>query len=130
MRRVRWDEVENLVNGRPYVVGLRVGLLMYILPLFNLYASEDRLVLQLRFGLARICRPRVVDRAEVSSIGAGAVDRGSIGKEAFSIGLESKAVLTFWTWRSWDIVDRLRALGYPCRPNEGPGSLHEGKVSG
>jgi hypothetical protein len=62
--RVRWDEVESLVNGRPYVGGFGVGFLRLTRPLVNLYVSKDRLVLQLRFGLARLYRPWVVDRAE------------------------------------------------------------------
>jgi hypothetical protein len=43
MRRVRNDEVVDLVTGKPYVGGLRVGLLTFTLPLVNLYVSEDRL---------------------------------------------------------------------------------------
>lgn len=128
MRRVRLDEVESLVNGRPYGGWLGVGLLKLSPPPANLYVSKDRLVLKLRFGLARLYRTWVVDRGEVTYVGAGAVDRGSVGKETVRIVLESKAVLTFWTWRSWDIADSLRDLGYPCRPHEGPGSLPEGEV--
>jgi len=58
MRRVRWDEVGDLVIERPYVGGLQTSDLMnFTFPLVNLYVSEDRLVLQPRFGLARLCRP-------------------------------------------------------------------------
>ena len=31
--------------------------------------------------------------------------------------------MIFWTWRPAEIVDRLRDLGYPCKPHTGPGSL-------
>jgi hypothetical protein len=128
MRRARWGEVESLVNGRPHVGWLGVGLLKLIPPPANLYVSKDCLVLQLRFGLARLYRTWAIDRREVTYVEAGAVDPGSVGKETVRIVLESKAVLTFWTWRSWDIADDLRDLGYPCRPHEGPGSLSEGEV--
>jgi hypothetical protein len=107
MRRVRNDEVVDLVTGKPYVGGLRVGLLTFTLPLVNLYVSEDRLVLQPRFGLARLWRPWVIDRADVAYI------RALTG--VVSIALEPKAHLVFGPWRSTEqIVARLRDLGYPC----------------
>jgi hypothetical protein len=118
MRRVRRDEVEDLVSGRPYVGGLRVGLLTFTLPLVNLYVSEDRLVLQPRFGLAWLWRPWVVDRADVAYIRAPASGWGLMA--GVSIALEPKALLVFGPWRSSvEIVDRLRDLGYPCSPHEG-----------
>jgi len=122
MRRVSWDEVEHLVTGKPYVGGLRTSdLLTFSFPLVNLYVSEDRLVLQLRFGLARLCRAWVVDRDDVAYIGARA--RGSLLWECVQIGLDRFTSLNFGTWHSWEIVDRLQELGYPCKPHQGPGSL-------
>jgi hypothetical protein len=122
MRRVRSDEVENLVTGRPYVGGLQTSDLQgFTFPLVNLYASEDHLVVQPRFALARLCRPWVVDRDDVTDIGARA--RGSLMSECVQIGLDQFTSLDFWTWHSWEIVDRLRDLGYPCKPHQGPGSL-------
>jgi hypothetical protein len=122
MRRVSWDEVENLVTGRPYVGGLQTSdLVTFTFPLVNLYISEDRLVLQPRFGLARLYRPWVVDRDDVAYIGARA--RGSLMWECVQIGLDRLTSLDFGTWHSWEIVDRLRDLGYPCKPHQGPGSL-------
>lgn len=123
MRRIRWNEVETLVSGKPYIGGLQTSDLKgFTFPLVNLYASEDHLVLQPRFGLARLSRPWVVDRDEVAYIGARA--RGSlIMSECVQIGLNRFTSLDFWTWHSWEIVDRLRNLGYPCKPHQGPGSL-------
>jgi hypothetical protein len=122
MRRVRWDEVEDLVSERPYVGGLQTSdLLNFTIPLINLYVSKDRLVLQPRFGLARLCRPWVVERGDVAYIGARG--RGSVSKESVQIGFDRFTSLDFWTWHSWEIVDRLRDLGYPCKPHQGPGSL-------
>jgi hypothetical protein len=122
MRRVRWDEVGDLVIERPYVGGLQTSDLMnFTFPLVNLYVSEDRLVLQPRFGLARLCRPWVVDRADVAYIGARA--RGSIMTESVWIAIDANTALVFGTWHSWEIVDHLRDLGYPCRRHRGPGSL-------
>jgi hypothetical protein len=122
MRRVNWDEVENLVAGRPYVGGLQTSDLMtFTFPLVNLYVSEDRLVLQPRFGLARLCRPWVVDRDDVAYIGARA--RSLLMSECVQIGLDRFTSLDFWTWHSREIVERLRDLGYPCKPHQGPGSL-------
>ena len=131
MRRVRWDEVEDLVSGKPYVGGLRLeDLSNFTYPLVHLIVSKDRLVLRPRFGLARFWRPWVVDRADVEYIGArspGSIMPESVWigtTEPVWIGAGSKTVLIFWTWRSLEIVDRLRDLGYPCKPHSGPGSLH------
>jgi len=122
MRRVRWDEVAALVIERPYVGGLQTSDLMnFTFPLVNLYVSEDRLVLQPRFGLARLCRPWVIDRADVAYIGARA--RGSMMTESVWIAVDATTAQVFWTWRSWEIVDHLRELCYPCKPHQGPGSL-------
>jgi hypothetical protein len=112
VRRVRWREVEDLVTGRPYVGGLRVGQITFSVPLVNLYVSEERIVLQPRFGLATLCRPWVVERDEVTYVVAGRM----ILTDSVSIALESNAVLSFWTWRSQELVERLRDLGFPCKP--------------
>jgi hypothetical protein len=111
MRRVRWDEVKDLVTGRPYVGGLQtieLGVLSF--PLVNLYVSEDRLVLKARFGLARLWRPWVVDRKDVAYIGARA---SAPIMETVLIGLDRFTSLDFGTWNSEEILDRLRDLGYP-----------------
>ena len=85
MRRVRWDEVEDLVNGKPYVGGLRLeDLSNFTYPLVHLFVSKDRLVLRPRFGLARFWRPWVVGRADVEYIGARSP--GSIMTESVWIG--------------------------------------------
>jgi hypothetical protein len=111
MRRVRWDKVEGLVTGRPYVGGLQTNdLLTLSFPLVNLYVSEDRLVLEARFGLARLTRPWVVDREDVAYIGARA--RAPI-METVQIGLDRFSSLDFGTWQSEEILGRLRDLGYP-----------------
>lgn len=118
MRRARWGEVKALVTGKPYVGGLRVGLLNFTFPLVNLYVSEDRLVLQPRFGLAWLFRPWVVDRADVAYIRTHVIIWGLAG---VNIGLAPPALLVFGPWRSpKEIVDRLRDLGYPCEPHHGP----------
>jgi hypothetical protein len=131
MRRVRWDEVEDLVSGKPYVGGLRLeDLSNFTYPLVHLFVSKDRLVLRPRFGLARFWRPWVVDRADVEYIGArfaGSIVMESVWTgttEPVWIGAGAKTALIFWTWRSLEIIDRLRDLGYPCKPNTGPGSVH------
>lgn len=121
MRRVRWDEVEDFVSESPYVGGLQGDMMNFTIPLVHLYVSKDRLVLRPRFGLARLWRPWVIDRADVAYVGARS--RGSLMTESVWIGIDPSTALVFWTWRSWDIVDRLRDLGYPCKPHEGPGSL-------
>jgi hypothetical protein len=130
MRRVRWDEVEDLVSGKPYVGGLRLeDLSNFTYPLVHLFVSKDRLVLRPRFGLARFWRPWVVDRADVEYIGArfaGSIVMESVWTgttEPVWIGAGAKTALIFWTWRSLEIIDRLRDLGYPCKPNTGPGSV-------
>ena len=121
MRRVRWDEVDDLVIERPYVGGLRTsdgnG---FTFPLVNLYVSEDCVVLQPRFGLARLFRPWVIDRADVAYIGARA--RGSM-TESVWIAVNATTAQVFGTLHSWEIVDHLRDLGYPCKPHQGPSSL-------
>ena len=111
VHRVRWHEVENLVSGGPYVGGLRVGQLTFSVPLVNLYASEERIVLQPRFGLAILCHPWVVERDEVAYVVAGRM----ILTDSVSIALEPNTVLSFWTWRSQELVERLRDLGFPCK---------------
>jgi hypothetical protein len=122
MRRVRWDEVEDTMSESPYVGGLQDSDMMnFTRPLVHLYVSKDRLVLRPRFGLARFWRPWAVDRANVAHIAARS--RGSIMTESVWIRIDPSTALVFWTWRSWEIVDRLRDLGYPCKPHEGPGSL-------
>ena len=130
MRRVRWDEVEGLVSGKPYVGGLRTeDFSNFTHPLVHLFVSKDRLVLRPRFGLARFWRPWVVDRTDVEYIEArspGSIMTESVWigtREPLWIGADAKTVLIFWTWRSLAIVDRLRDLGYPCKPRTGPGSL-------
>ena len=118
MRRVRWDEVKDLVTGRPYVGGLQTSdLLVMTFPLVNLYVSEDRLVLEARFGLARLRRPWIVDREDVAYIGARA--RAPI-MGTVQIGLDRFTSLDFWTWRSEEILDRLRDLGYPVEAHKRP----------
>jgi hypothetical protein len=130
MRRVRWDVVEDLVSGKPSVGGLRLeDLSNFTYPLVHLFVSKDRLVLRPRFGLARFWRPWVVDRADVEYIGArfaGSIVMESVWTgttEPVWIGAGAKTALIFWTWRSLEIIDRLRDLGYPCKPNTGPGSV-------
>jgi hypothetical protein len=117
MRRVHWDEVEDLVTGRPYVGRLQTIELVFSFPLVNLYVSEDRLVLEARFGLARLWRPWVVDREDVAYIGARA--RAPI-METVQIGLDRFTSLDFGTWHSEEILDRLRDLGYPVEVQKRP----------
>jgi len=122
MRRVRWDEVEDIVSESPYVGELQVSDSMnFTFPFVHFYISKDRLVLRPRFGLARFWRPWVVDRADVAYISSRS--RGSLMTESVWIGIDPSTALVFWTWHSWEIVDRLRDLGYPCKPHEGSGSL-------
>lgn len=122
MRRVRWDEVDDLVIERPYVGGLHTSDgIRFTYPLVNLYVSEDRVVLQPRFGLARLFRPWVIDRADVAYIGARA--RGSILTESVWIAVSATTAQVFGTWHSREIVDHFGDLGYPCKPHQGPGSL-------
>jgi hypothetical protein len=117
MRQTRWDEVANLVSGRPYVGRFQTSdLLAFTFPFVKLYVSQDRLVLQPRFGLHRLWRTWVVDREDVAYIGAQA--RSSIVRECVQIGLDRFTSLDFGTRQSWEIVDRLRDLGYPRRPNQ------------
>ena len=130
MRRARWDEVEDLMQRKPYVGGLQLaGFLNFTQPLIHLYVSEDRLVLRPRFGLARFWRAWVVERADVEYVSARS--RGSLLTESVWIGTtepvwvgaNANTVLVFWTWRSGEIMAQLRDLGYPCKPHEGPRNL-------
>jgi hypothetical protein len=119
MRRVRCDEVKDLVSGSAYVGGLHEGGLNLTWPLANLYVSTDRLVVVPRFGLARLIAPWDFERDDVAYVGA----RGSLMKESVWIATDAYTRLEFWTWSAREIVDRLRDLGYPCRPHQGPGSI-------
>lgn len=58
--------------GLMSVVFKTSDLLWFSFPLVHLYVSEDRLILEARFGLARLWRPWVVDREDVAYIGARA----------------------------------------------------------
>ena len=121
MRRVRWDEVKDLVSGSPYVGGLCESGLNLTWPLANLYISTDRLVVEPRCGLARLIHPWDFERNEVAYVGARSP--GSLMKESVWIATDAYTRLEFWTWSAREIVDRLRDLGYPCRPHQGPGSI-------
>jgi hypothetical protein len=129
MRRVRRDEVEDLVSGKPYVGGLRLeNLTNFTYPLVHLFVAKDRLVLRPRFGLGGFWRPWVIDRADVEYIDAGfagLIPSPSVWirtTEPLWIGADARNVMIFWTWRPAEIVDRLRDLGYPCKPHTKPGS--------
>lgn len=117
-----WGKVGDLVNGRPYVGGLRIGLLNFSPPLVKLYFSRDCIVLQPRFGLGWLWRAWVIDRGEVAYIAAPG--RGFGVMERVSIALEPRGLFVFWTVSATEIFDRLRDLGYPCSSHEGPGNLH------
>lgn len=101
---------DNDKNVTPYraIVGMEYRTIRATIPLIELTAMSDRLVVRARFGLGNLIRPILFERNEVSRIFAGpALFSGCVHIEG------ERPKMKIYTYRPEPLLLTLEELGYP-----------------